>query len=158
MKKILLILSLIVVVLTANAQHHQRSQQSRRIIPMYVCNQNTYEEVIKLLDVIEKTSFIEKMEGIKLDNSLLSTYGGEILLRKEGNSIIITHTEFTKMLEDPRRAHDSNNIRTELYIQNVKLFEYISERLYGNRQIKNIYINTNVRTGAPYICVEYYRL
>ena len=155
MKRLLTILSLVLVVLSANAQH--------RIYPMRECNQNTYAEVIKLIDKIEKTSFIERMEGVQLNNEVLYTYGGEILLRKDGNNIVIIHREFTDMLEKHimnhhHRAYNINNIRTELYIQNVRLFEYISEYICRNRNIKNMYINTNTRTGAAYIQIEYNRL
>lgn len=155
MKRLLTILSIMIVVLSANA--HQR------ICPMCVCDKNTYAEVIKIIDIMEKTSFIEQMEGIRYNNGVISTYGGEFILQKESNSIMIMHDEFTEMLNDylmnPHRRHyDINTIRTELCIQNVKLFEYISDRLYGNRNIKNIYINTITRTGATYIQIDYYRL
>ena len=143
---------LIAMVLSANAQ---------RIYPMRECNQQTYAEVIKLIDKIEKMSYIEKMDRIELNCDMMRTYGGEIELRKEGNRIVITHLEFTDMLRHHVMNHHNhyniNSIKTELYIQNVKLFEYISGQI-NNRNVKNMYIATDQKIGAPHIYIEYYRL
>ena len=157
MKRLLTILSLVLVVLTANAQ---------KFIPQRGCSEKTYAEVIELLDKIEKTSLIEKMEGIQLDNEMMTTYWGEVLLRKEGNSIIISIREYTAVLEDllsnPRNTrYEINHIRTELCIQTVKMYEYIYKKLYFEnwcRGIKNVYIKTNQRTGGTYIQIEYKHL
>jgi hypothetical protein len=153
MKKILTTMVLIAIVLSANAQ---------RIYPMRECNQQTYAEVIKLIDKIEKISYIEKMDNIELNCNIMRTYGGEIELRKEGNRIVITHLEFTDMLRHHVMNHHNhyniNSIKTELYIQNVKLFEYISGQIYNNRNVKNMYIATDQKIGAPHIYIEYYRL
>jgi hypothetical protein len=154
MKKILTTMVLIAMVLSANAQ---------RIYPMRECNQQTYTEVIELIDKIEKLSYIEKMEHIELNCDMMRTYGGEIEIRKQGNKIEITHLEFTDMLRDirvnPHRQHyDINAIKTELYIQNVHLFEYISGQIYNNRNVKNMYIATDQKIGAPHIYIEYYHL
>ena len=154
MKRFLTTMVLIAMVLSANAQ---------RIYPMRECNQQTYTEVIKLIDKIEKISYIEKMENIELNCNMMRTYGGEIELRKEGNRIVITHLEFTDMLRhhvmNPHnQCYNINSIKTELYIQNVKLFEYISGQIYNNRNVKNMYIATDQKIGAPHIYIEYYRL
>jgi hypothetical protein len=158
MKRFLTTMVLIALVLSANAQQQYILQRG--------CNEKTYAEVIELIDKIEKISIIEKMEGIDLDNEMLSTYGGEVILRKDGNSIIITLREYTAVLENlianpHNKRYDINSIITDLHIHTVKLFEYIHEKMYFNkcsRMIKNIYIKTNTRTGAAYIQIEYYRL
>jgi hypothetical protein len=150
---------LIAMVLSANAQCHCHQQQMR-----YSCNQNIYDEVIKLVRVIESTSCIECMEGIKLNNDVMETYGGEIILKKERNLILITHKELKTMIEyrlmNPHRrfVNDINSIRTELYMYNVELLKYINKKLYYNRNIKNIYIVTDQIPGASYVCIEYYHL
>lgn len=154
MKRFLTTMVLIAMVLSANAQ---------RICPMRECNQQTYAEVIKLIDKIEKISYIEKMDHIELNCNMMRTYGGEIELRKEGNRIVITHLEFTDMLRHHvmnhhKQCYNINSIKTELYIQNVKLFEYISGHIYNNRNVKNMYIATDQKIGAPHIYIEYYRL
>lgn len=154
MKNIILILSLLTAI-AVNAQ--------QRILPMVNINQGTYEAALEIITMMERASFIEKMEGIKLDADLASTAGGEILLRREGKSIRIIHVEFTKMLDEHianpnRRWHDIDDIRTELIIQNAKLFEFMSERLSDNRNIKKMYIKMDSRTGGSYIRVEYYNL
>ena len=159
MKRLLTVLSLVLVVLTANAQ---------KFIPQRGCDEKTYAEVIELLDKIEKTSLIEKMEGIQLDNEVMTTYWGEVLLRKEGNSILIYIREYTAVLEDiltnprsSRYGEDVNHIRTDLCIQTVKMYEHIYKKLYfynWSRGIKNMYIKTNQRTGGTYIQVEYKHL
>jgi hypothetical protein len=159
MKRFLTTMVLIAMVLSANAQCHCHQQQMR-----YSCNQNIYDEVIKLVRVIESTSCIECMEGIKLNNDVMETYGGEIILKKERNLILITHKELKTMIEyrlmNPHRrfVNDINSIRTELYMYNVELLKYINKKLYYNRNIKNIYIVTDQIPGASYVCIEYYHL
>lgn len=154
MKRLIVIFALLSAI-AANAQ--------QRIIPMVDINQDTYEEVLELITMMERASYIERMEGVKLDADLLTTSGGEILLRREGNSIRIIPMEFTKMLDEHianpnRRWHDIDSIRTELIIQNAEMFDYISRRLSANRRIKNMYIKMDPQTGGAYIRVEYYRL
>ena len=162
MKNIILVLALLSAI-AANAQ--------QRILPMVDINQETYREVVKYISIIEHSSYIEKMEGIKTHTNQLTTSGGEILLRKERNSIYVVHVEFSKILEDHikdqsiysgsnpnRRWYDFDSIRTELIIQNAKLFEFLSEVLSGNRNVKKMYIKMDPRTGGAYIRVDYYRL
>ena len=159
MKKILTTMVLIAMVLSANAQcncHQQRVS--------YSYNLNTYDEVIKLVRVMEATSCIEYMEGIKLNNDVMKTSGGEIILKKTGNCILITHKELKSMIEyrlmNPHRrfVNDINSIRTELYMHNIELLKYINKKLCRNRNIKNIYITTDHIPGASYVCIEYYHL
>ena len=155
MKRFITILTLTLTAFVASAQY--------RITPMVDINQRTYEEVVKLITMIERASVVEKMEGIELDADNLTTSGGEVTLKKDGNSIKIACTEFSIMLEDhisnpSRRWYDADNIRTELHIQNAKMFEYINKRLSGNPRIKNMYIKVNPITGASYIQVKYYKL
>jgi hypothetical protein len=157
MKRFLTTMVLIAMVLSANAQNQVYHYDC-------ACDQNTYEEVIKLIDVMEKTSYIEKIEDVKLNNDIMETYGGNIVLKKEGNSIFITYKELKTLIEhrlmNPHRryCHDINSIRTELYIHNVRLLEYIRKKLCRNRSIKSIYIYTDQITGASYVCIEYYNL
>jgi hypothetical protein len=153
MKKILTTIFLIAaMVLSANAQCHCNQQ--------HVCssfNRNIYNEVINLISVMEKTYCVECMEGME-------TYGGEIILKKERNRILITHRELKSMIEyqltNPHRRfyNDINTIRTELYMHNVELLKYINKKLCYNRNIKNIYIVTDQIPGASYVCIEYYHL
>ena len=158
MRKIITTMVLIAMVLSANAQQQYILKRG--------CNEKTYAEVIELIDKIEKISVIEKMEGIDLNNEMLSTYGGEIILRKEGNSIIITLQEYNAVLENlisnpHNKRYDINSIRTDLHIHTVKLFEYLHKKMYfeqWSRMIKNMYIKTNQRTGAAYIQIEYKNL
>lgn len=154
MKRLIVILALLTAI-AANAQ--------QRITPMIDIDRITYNETFELITIMEQAAFIEKIEGIRLDADLLTTSGGEIMLRREGNSIIIIHVEFTKMLDEhvanPNRIwYDIDSIRTELIIQNAKLFEFMSESLSGNRNIKKICIKMDPRTGGAYIRVDYYRL
>ena len=157
MKKILTTLALIAMVLSANAQCNCQKQQVGYSL-------NTYDEVIKLVRVMERTSCIECIEGIKLNNDVMETYGGEIILKKERNRILITHKELKTMIEyrlmNPHRrfVNDINSIRTELYMHNIELLKYINKKLCRNRNIKNIYIITDQIPGASYVCIEYYHL
>lgn len=154
MKRLIVIFALLSAI-AANAQ--------QRIVPMVDVNYGTYEEVLELITMMEHASYIEKMEGVRLDADRATTYGGEILLMKETNSIKIIHVEFTRLLHDhitdvSRRWYSIENIRTELIIQNAEMFDYISRRLSANRRIKNMYIKMDPQTGGAYIRVDYYRL
>lgn len=153
MKRFIVILVLMLSAIAVDAQ---------RISPAVNIDRVIYDETFDLLTRMERSSYIEKMEGIELDANLLTTSGGEILLRKDGNSINIIHVEFTKLLDDhinlKRRWYNIDSIRTELIIQNAKLFEYMYEVLSGNRNIKNIHIKIDSRTGGAYIRVDYYNL
>lgn len=155
MKRLIAILAMLLSAIAVNAQ--------QRILPMVEINQRSYEEALEIITLMERASFIEMMEGVNLDADQMTTSRGEITLRREGNSIKIIHAEFTKMLDDHianpnRRWHDIDSIRTELILQNAKLFEYMSEVLSGNRNIKKICIKMEPRTGGAYIRVDYYRL
>lgn len=155
MKRLIAILTLMMVPFLVSAQI--------RIRPMWEVNQSVYDEAIKLITMMERSSFIERMEGVKLDTNKLSTSYGEILLEKEGNSIKVMHGEFTAMIEkhlvDPRyRSADTDSIRTELIIQNARFFEYLFMKMEGNSRVKNMYIQVDPRTGAAFIRINYHRL
>lgn len=154
MKRLIVIFALLTAI-AANAQ--------QRIVPMVDINYGTYEEVLELITMMERASYIEKMEGVRLDADRATTYGGEILLMKETNSIKIIHVEFTRLLHDhitdvSRRWYSIENIRTELIIQNAEMFDYISRRLSANRRIKNMYIKMDPQTGGAYIRIDYHNL
>ena len=154
MKNIILVLALLSAIAT-NAQ--------QRIAPMVDINYGTYEEVLELITMMERSSYIERMEGVKLDADRMTTYGGEILLIKETNSIKIIHVEFTRLLNEhltdvSRRWYPIESIRTELIIQNAEMFDYISRRLSANRRIKNMYIKMDPQTGGAYIRIDYHNL
>ena len=154
MKRLIVIFALLSAI-AANAQ--------QRIVPMVDVNYGTYEEVLELITMMEHASYIEKMEGVRLDADRATTYGGEILLMKETNSIKIIHVEFTRLLHDhitdvSRRWYSIENIRTELIIQNAEMFDYISRRLSANRRIKNMYIKMDPQTGGAYIRIDYHNL
>jgi hypothetical protein len=156
MKKLnILIVMVIVLSFAGNAQ--------QRIRPMSEISWKTYDEAIKLLNKMEKTSFVEQMEGIELDNEKMFTSGREIMLVKERSSINISICEFTRMLKKTvpnhnHTFHDINTVRTELFVHTVKLYEYMVERISENRNVKNIYIKSEDITGGAYICVEFYGL
>lgn len=154
MKRFIVIFALLSAI-AANAQ--------QRIIPMMDINQETYEEVLEIITMMERASYIERMEGVRLDADRMTTYGGEILVMKETNSIKIIHVEFTRLLHDhitdvSRRWYSIENIRTELIIQNAEMFDYISRRLSANRRIKNMYIKMDPQTGGAYIRIDYHNL
>lgn len=154
MKRLILILALLSAI-AANAQ--------QRILPMVDINQGTYEAALEIITMMERVSFIEKMEGIKLDADQVTTSGGEILVMKETNSIKIIHVEFTRLLHEhitdvSRRWYPIESIRTELIIQNAEMFNYISRRLSANRRIKNMYIKMDPQTGGAYIRIDYHNL
>jgi hypothetical protein len=154
MKRLIVILALLSAI-AANAQ--------QRILPMVDINQETYEAALEIITMMERVSFIEKMEGIKLDADRATTSGGEILVMKENNSIKIIHVEFTRLLHEhitdvSRRWYPIESIRTELIIQNAEMFNYISRRLSANRRIKNMYIKMDPQTGGAYIRIDYHNL
>lgn len=154
MKRFIVIFALLSAI-AANAQ--------QRIIPMVDVNCDTYEEVLELITMMERASYIERMEGVRLDADQMTTYGGEILMIKETNSIKIIHVEFTRLLHDhitdvSRRWYPIESIRTELIIQNAEMFDYISRRLSANRRIKNMYIKMDPQTGGAYIRIDYHNL
>ena len=144
--------------LTAIAANSQQ-----RITPMMDITRSTYDEAIELVLVMVRTSHIERYEGIKLDNDYLTTYYGEISLRRESySSIRIEISEFTKILNEhisypSRRKYSLNQIQTELILQTSDLYEYMSQKLVRNRGIKNMYIKIDSRTGGAYILVDFYR-
>lgn len=154
MKKLFVILTFMLTAIAANAQ--------QRITPVMDITHSTYEEAINILLVMERTSRIERYEGIKLDNDYLTTSYGEISLRRDGNSIRIDIAEFTKILNEhisypSRRKYLLNQIQTELILQTADLYEYMSHHLVNNRRIKNMYIKIDSKTGGAYISVDFYR-
>ena len=155
MKRFILILTLALTAITSNAQMRMR--------PVHEVDRRTYQEVVDIIFLMERTSAVERMENIKLDDDLISTSGGEFMLQKDANSIKITHQELMEVLDDHvtntmRRWYSIENIRTELILQNAKLYEYMLEELEGNRRIKNMYIKTDLRTGGTYIRIDFYKL
>ena len=155
MKRFILILTLALTAFVSSAQH--------RIVPVHEVDHRTYQEVEDLIFLMQRTAVIERMEGIKLDANQITTCGGEFMLVRDVNSINIAHGEFTRMLNDHiahpnRRWYDLKAISTELLIQNVKLFEYMSERLSGNHHIKSMHIEVDPKSGASYIRINYHRL
>lgn len=155
MKRFILILTLALTAFVSSAQN--------RIVPMLEVNTRTYEEVEDLILLMQRTAVIERMEGIKLDANQMTTCGGEFMLVRDVNSINIAHGEFTRMLNDhiahpSHRWHDLKDIRTELLIQNVKLFEYLSTNLQGNHHIKSMHIEVDPKSGASYIRINFYKL
>lgn len=155
MKRFITILVLVLTAITSNAQMRMR--------PVHEVDNKTYQEVVDIIFLIEQTSAVERMENIKLDNDMISTSVGEFMLQKDENSINIMHQELMKALYDHvtntmRRWYSIENIRTELILQNAKLYEYMLEKLDGNRRIKNMYIKTDIRTGGTYIRIDFYKL
>ena len=154
MKKLFVILMFMLTAIAANSQ--------QRITPVMEITHSTYEEAVKLVLVMVRTSHIERYEGIKLDNDYLTTYYGEISLRRDGHSIRIDIAEFTKILNEHisypnRRKYLLTQIQTELILQTADLYEYMSHHLVNNRRIKNMYIKIDSRTGGAYILVDLYR-
>lgn len=155
MKRFILILTLALTAFVSSAHH--------RIVPVLEVNTRTYEEVEDLIFLMQRTAVIERMEGIKLDANQITTCGGEFMLMRDVNSINIAHVEFTRMLHDHiahpnRRWYDLKAISTELLIQNVKLFEYLSTDLQGNHHIKSMHIEVDHKSGASYIRINFYKL
>lgn len=155
MKRFITILVFVSLAFLANAQH--------RIQPVIEVTEKTYEEVLNLMNMMEKVTAIERFEGIKLDANHTTTCRGEFLLIRDVHSINIFHTEFSNMLNkhlaDPNRSwYDPNAIRTELHLQHAKLFEYLLRELRGNRHIKSMYIIVEPKSGTSYIRVNYHRL
>ena len=129
MKRFITILVFASLVFLVNAQH--------RIVPVLEISNRTYQEVEDLIFLMQHTAVIERMEGIKLDANQITTCGGEFMLVRDVNSINIAHWEFNRMLNyhiahPIHRWYDMKAISTELLIQNVKLFEYLSTDLQGN--------------------------
>ena len=155
MKKLFVILMFMLTAIAADAQ--------QRITPMVDITRSTYDEAIDILLVMDRTSCIERYEGIKLDNDYLTTYYGEITLQREGNnSVRITITEFTDMLEEhisypSRRKYGLTQIQTDLILLTADLYEYMSRHLERNQRIKNMCIKIDSRTGGAYIRVDFYR-
>lgn len=161
LKKIIIIMKRLIVILAMLSAIAANAQQ--RIIPMVNVNYDTYEEVLELITMMERASYIERMEGVRLDADRMTTYGGEVLMIKETNSIKIIHVEFTRLLHEhitdvSRRWYPIESIRTELIIQNAEMFNYISRRLSANRRIKNMYIKMDPQTGGAYIRIDYHNL
>ncbi len=155
MKKYILIIIIMLSALAANAQ--------QRIRPMVVINRSTYAEVVDLVNIMARASFIEKMEGIALDANLVTTRGGEVVILKDGNSIKIIPVEFSKMLDSHianpnRRWNNTETIRTELILQVSEMYNYIYDMLSGNRNIKNMYIKVDQRTGGAYIRIDFFKM
>jgi hypothetical protein len=157
MKKIITILFLMMVPFMADAQ--------QRIRPVFNdVNHEIYDEAVELLYVMERAAIIEKMEGIKLNTNYLTTKGGEVALHKDKNSIKITSRRFSTWIDDHQMTHqnyrwdDVEVFQTEMIIQNVKLFEYISERLVKNPNVKNMILQVEPKTGMAYIRINYYNL
>jgi hypothetical protein len=155
MKRFITILVFASLAFLANAQH--------RIVPVLEINDRTYEEVEDLILLMQRTAVIERMEGIKLDANQMTTCCGEFMLVRDVNSINIAHGEFTRMLNDHivhpnHRWYDLKAITTELLIQNVKLFEYLSTDLQGNPHIKSMHIEVDHKSGASYIRINFYKL
>ena len=161
LKKIIIIMKRLIVILAMLSAIAANAQQ--RIIPMVNVNYDTYEEVLELITMMERASYIERMEGVRLDADRMTTYGGEVQMIKETNSIKIIHVEFTRLLHEhitdvSRRWYPIESIRTELIIQNAEMFNYISRRLSANRRIKNMYIKMDPQTGGAYIRIDYHNL
>jgi hypothetical protein len=153
MKRFILILTFVLTAFVSSAQN--RIDLNNRI----------YKEIEDLIFLMQRTAVIERMEGIKLDANQMTTCCGEFMLVRDLNSINITHWKFTRMLNDhianPNyRWHDIKSIRTELLIQNVKLFEYLSSDLQRNHNIKSMHIEVEPKSGASYICINlnFYKL
>ena len=155
MKRFITILVLVLSAITSNAQMRMR--------PVHEVDRRTYQEVVDIIFLMERTSAVERMENIKLDDDMISTSGGEFMLQKDENSIKITHQYMMEALDDHvtntrRRWYSIENIRTELILQNAKLYEYMLEEIEKNRRIKNMYIKTDLRTGGTYIRIDFYKL
>lgn len=157
MKKIITILFLMMVPFMAGAQ--------QRIRPIFNnVNHAIYDEAVELLYVMERAAIIEDLEGIKLNTNYLTTSGGEIALHKDKNSIKITSRGFSTLIDDHQMTHqnyrwdDVEVFQTEMIIQNVKLFEYISERLVKNPNVKNMILQVEPKSGMAYIRINYYKL
>lgn len=155
MKRVFTTIVLVLMVLSANAQ--------QRIFPLYDITSRTYDDALELMSVMERSSFIERMENVDLNADRFTTSGGEILIEKDRNAIKVIHVEFTNMIQDAirnpsQRFHPIEDLRTELIVQNSRMFEYIYERLYSNRNVKNIHIKIEPHSGISYIRVEYHNL
>ena len=155
MKRLITTLALTLMVFVANAQF--------RISPMVNINVGIYNEVLEIITIMERASFIEKVEGMKLDTPTdrMATSGGEVLIQKGTNYIKIYPAEFTRMLNDylcypNRRWYPIESIRSELMVQNVDMYDYICRYLSANRRIKNVYIKIDPMNGGSYIVIDYH--
>lgn len=156
MKRLITTLALTLMVFVANAQF--------RIAPMININVGIYNEVLEIITVMERASYIEKMEGKSFNafTDKMATSGGEVMVQRCVNCIKVYPTEFTKMINDyyirpEHRWYPIESIRNELMIQNVDMFKYINTYLSSNRRIKNIYIKYDSSTGGTtYIRIDYY--
>lgn len=90
MKRVFTTIVLVLMVLSANAQ--------QRIFPLYDITSRTYDEALELMSVMERSSFIERMENVDLNADRFTTSGGEILMVKDRNAIKVIHVEFTNMI------------------------------------------------------------
>lgn len=125
-------------------------------------DKQTYDEAIVLLNVIESSSLIEKSDNVNLNTDYLTTYNGEIELKKVRKSIRITFTrchpsDYYK-LSKQSKLDNSLRINREVNIQNSKLFEYMCDQLTKNPNIKHIHIVVKPKNGITYICVDYHKL
>lgn len=156
MKKLFFILAFMLSAIATDAQ--------QRIIPMIDITNDTYDEAIELLQIMDRTAYIEKLEGIELDNEYLTTSYGEIALQQDGKkSIRITIVEFTKMLSEHnshtnKRFYNIDKIQTELILKTSDMYEYMSRQLVRNQRIKNMYIKIDKKTGGAYIQVDFYKM
>ena len=157
MKRLITTLALTLMVFIANAQF--------RISPMVNINVGIYNEVLEIITIMERESFIEKVEGVKLNTPTdrMATSGGEVLIQKGTNYIKIYPAEFTRMLNDylcypNRRWYPIESIRSELMVQNVDIYDYICRYLSANRRIKNVYIKIDPMNGGSYIVIYYHHI
>jgi hypothetical protein len=156
MKRLITTLALTLMVFVANAQF--------RITPMININVGIYNEVLEIITVMERASYIEKMEGKSFNTftDKMATSGGEVMVQRCVDYIKVYPTEFTKMINDyymhsDRRWYPIESIRNELMIQNVDMFKYINTYLSSNRRIKNVYIKYDSPPGGTtYIRIDYY--
>lgn len=154
MKRFITILVFTLMAFVANAQF--------RITPMVDINLRTYNETLEIVSIMERASFIEKIEGVRLEGNpnRMTTSGGEVVIQKGTNYIKIIPVEFTKMLNDylcypNRRWYPLESIRSELMVQNVDMYDYICRYLTANRRIKNVYIKIDPMNGGSYIIINY---
>lgn len=153
MKKLFLILTMVVMALTASAQ--------MRIRPKMEITQKTYEEAIELMSVM-RSPRPDRCDYSLINHKHYATYYDEIYLEKESQQCIrVSIGEFTDMLEycisNPHRGmYGVHEIQTELIIQTVKMYEYLSVRLAKDRRVRGMNILIDDRTGGAYIEVYFF--
>ena len=153
MKKLFLILTMVAMTLTASAQ--------MRIRPKSEITQKTYEEAIELMSVMRNQRY-DRCGYIRTEHKHFATYYGEIYLEKESEQcIIVSIAEFSEMLDysisNPHcRMYGVHEIQTELIIQTVKMYEYLSVRLAKDRRVRGMNIRIDDRTGGAYIEVYFF--